>query len=165
MKQPRVMRPFFPKGYIEKASTLLPWRHVVQRLTKAQNYWLCSVRPDGRPHTIPKWAVWVNNKIYFDGSPQTRHAKNIAQNPYVTLHLESGNDVVIVEGTCWAIEKPTSELGQKIAQAYTIKYAEIGYAPEPSQWDEGGLFEITPHIALAWTSFADDPTKFVFEEA
>jgi len=51
----------------------------VQRLDEAKNYWLCSVPPDGRPHVIPKWAVWVDDKIYYDGSPQTRHAKNIAE--------------------------------------------------------------------------------------
>lgn len=135
---PQVTRPYFPKGYVENPKKTLPWSHVEQRLTDAKHYWLCSVRPNGRPHAIPKWAVWVNGRIYFDGSPETRHAKNIAENPYVSVHLESGEDVVIVEGTAKAVVKPSRELGIQVAQAYTTKYATMGYAPDPNQWDNGG---------------------------
>jgi nitroimidazol reductase NimA-like FMN-containing flavoprotein (pyridoxamine 5'-phosphate oxidase superfamily) len=139
----------------------VPWSHVEQRLTSAKNYWLCSVRPNGHPHTVPKWAVWVNDKIYFDGSPETRHAQNIARNPQVAVHLESGDEVIIVEGEARALSKPSPELAEKVAQAYAAKYAALGYAPKPDQWDNGGLFEITPRTVLAWTQFTEDPTKFV----
>lgn len=161
MLQPRIVRPHFPQGYVENPRTLLPWSHVEQRLTEARNYWLCSVRPSGRPHVIPKWAVWVNDHLYFDGSAQTRHAKNIATNPQVSMHLESGDDVIIMEGEVQAVAKPAPKLAQQIAAAYARKYADMGYAPSPEQWDDGGLFEITPHQVLAWTNFMDDPTKFI----
>ena len=161
--EPKITRPHFPKGYVENPKSLLTWSHLEQKLTDAVNYWLCTVHPDGRPHAIPKWAVLVDGKIYFDGSPETRHAKNIAENPQVTLHLESGSDVVIVEGEAVELQQPTCELGAKIARAYTKKYAELGYSPEPNQWDNGGLFKITLRKALAWTNFTEDPTKFVFE--
>ena len=161
MNQPQISRPHFPKGYVDNPTALVPWSHVEQRLTGAKNYWLCSVRTNGRPHVVPKWAVWVGDKIYFDGSPETRHARNIARNPQVALHLESGDDVIIVEGEARALPKPSSELAEKVAQAYVAKYAALGYAPKPDQWDNGGLFEITPHTVLAWTQFTEDPTKFV----
>ncbi|HOD05201.1 MAG TPA: pyridoxamine 5'-phosphate oxidase family protein [Anaerolineaceae bacterium] len=163
MQSPRVTRPHFPAGYLEAPTTLLQWEQVWPRLAEAQNYWLCSVRPDGRPHVIPKWAVWVDDKIYFDGSPQTRHARNIALNPQVALHLESGSEVVIVEGTCRELPNPDRQLTLKIAAAYCEKYAAAGYAPQPDQWDAGGLFEITPQAVLAWTQFNADPTKFSFD--
>jgi len=162
MNEPIISRPDFPEGYLENPKSLLPWSHVVQRLTDAKNYWLCSVRPNGQPHAIPKWGVWVDGKVYFDGSPKTRHALNIAQNPHVCLHLESGDDVIIIEGTSKELQKPSPELAVKIAQVYRAKYTAAGYAPEPSQWDEGGLFEITLHKAIAWTNFTEDPTRFIF---
>ncbi len=162
MADPQIQRPHFPEGYVENAKRLLPWSHVAERLTNAINYWLCTVWPDGRPHAVPKWAVWYDGKLYFDGSPQTRHARNIAANPAVTVHLESGSDVVILNGTARAVaEKPALELAVALAQEYTRKYKDFGYAPEPTMWDNGGLFEITPQTALAWTAFTDDPTKFV----
>ena len=163
MVQPRVIRPTFPPGYVDDPKTLLTWDHVVQRLTDARNYWICSVRPNGRPHSIPKWAVWIDDRIYFDGSPETRHARNIAVNPYVSLHLEDGFDVVIVEGIAGETDRPSPELSERLAAAYGAKYVEMGYSPTPDLWDGGGLFEIIPSMVLAWTSFADDPTKFVLE--
>lgn len=163
MTDPKISRPYFPKGYLENPKALLPWSHVEQRLSDALHYWLCTVRPDGRPHAVPKWAVYVEGKVYFDGSPETRHARNIAQNSHVVLHLESGEDVVIVEGTAKESGKPAAELALQIARAYAHKYTDRGYAPEPDQWDEGGLFEIKPQTVIAWTQFTDDPTRFTLE--
>lgn len=163
MTDPKVSRPHFPPGYLENPKAFLPWSHVEERLTNALHYWLCTVRPDGRPHAVPKWAVYVQGKIYFDGSPETRHARNIARNPHVVVHLESGEDVVVLEGIARETGKPAPELALEIAGAYSNKYADRGYTPEPNQWDEGGLFEITLHAAIAWTQFTDDPTRFVFD--
>jgi len=161
MSEPRVTRPRFPAGYVDHPQAFVPWSHVEQRLTQAKSYWLCTVRPDGRPHAVPKWGVWLDGKIYFDGSPETRHARNIAENPHVTLHLESGDEAVIVEGLCRASPKPVPELGRRLAEAYAAKYALFGYSPAPDQWDNGGLFEILPQTVLAWTKFDQDPTKFL----
>ncbi|OGO33807.1 MAG: pyridoxamine 5'-phosphate oxidase [Chloroflexi bacterium RBG_16_57_11] len=160
---PKVTRPQFPEGYLENPKSFLPWSHVERRLTEAMHYWLCTVRPNGRPHVVPKWAVYIQGKIYFDGSPETRHARNIAKNQHVVLHLESGEDVVIVEGLAKASGKPPFELAVQIAQALSKKYADRGYAPQPDQWNEGGLFEIEPRMVLAWTQFTDDPTRFILE--
>lgn len=160
MHNPQITRPRFPEGYLVDPQSFLPWSHVEQRLIEAKHYWLCTVRPDGRPHAIPRWAVWLDQKIYFDGSPKTFHARNIAQNPNITLHLESGADVVIVEGVAAAAPRPSPSFGKKLAQEFSNKYAELGYAPEPDQWDNGGLFEITLHKVLAWTNFTQDPTRF-----
>lgn len=164
MQAPEAIRPKFPVGYIEGAKSFVPWRHVEQRLTEAINYWLCTVRPDGRPHAVPKWAVWVAERLYFDGSPETRHARNIAAQPAVTVHLESGNDVVIVDGRARAIDRPAQALAEAVAQAYRTKYAALGYAPAADSWENGGLFEITPHTIIAWTQFTENPTKFVVEQ-
>jgi len=164
MQPVQVSRPIFPDGYLLNPTSWLDWDEVEQRLSQARNYWLCTVRLDNRPHAVPKWGVWLQGRFYFDGSPQTRHARNLAHNPQVTLHLESGEQVVIVEGTGKAVEKPEPELAQQIAAAYTQKYQQDGYAPQPDQWDEGGLFEVIPQVALAWTKFTDDPTRFIFQK-
>ena len=53
------------------------------------------------------------------------------------------------------------ELAGKVAAAYRQKYAGLGYAPEPTQWEAGGPFEIVPRAILAWTKFTEAPTTFV----
>ena len=78
MADPLISRPQFPDGYIENPQSLLSWQAVERRLITAKNYWLSSVHPEQRPHAVPVWGVWFENRFYFDGSPQTRHAKNIS---------------------------------------------------------------------------------------
>lgn len=162
MNSPKVMRPTFPPGYVDRPKAFLAWDWVAKQLTESKHYWLCSVRPDGRPHVVPRWCVFVDGKIYYDGSPETRHARNIEKNTYVSVHLESGSEAIILEGTAELSGKPSPELGMKLSQAYK-KYKEMGYAPKPDAWDHGGLFVFTPRQCIAWSNFTKDPTKFVFE--
>lgn len=162
MNSPKITRPIFPKGYVDKPASFLTWDWVAEQLTESKHYWLCSVRSNGRPHTIPRWGVFVNNKFYYDGSPETRHARNIMENPHITLNLESGSQAIIMEGISKPAGKPSSELGKKLSEAYK-KYKELGYAPKPNSWDEGGLYVFTPRQCIAWSNFTENPTKFVFE--
>lgn len=164
MNLTKTTRPKFPRGYVDKPVSYLNWDWVAAQLTEAENYWLCSVRPDGRPHVIPRWAVFVAGKIYYDGSPETRHNRNIQLNPSISVHLESGREAVMLEGTSRPAKKPSPELGKKLSEAYKKKYKEFGYAPEPNSWDEGGLYVFTPRQCIAWSKFNEDPTKFIFQE-
>lgn len=163
MTTPKVSRPQFPKGYVDNPSSYVDWSWVAAQLTDSKNYWLCSTRPDGRPHVVPRWAVYVDGRIYYDGSPETRHAQNIGGNPHVSVHLESGDQVIILEGTTNPAGKPHLDLANRLVEAYRKKYAAVGYSPEPNQWDGGGLYVFTPSQCIAWTSFTENPTKFVFE--
>ena len=163
MTNPRITRPTFPPGYVDNPTSEVSWEYVVERLTDARHYWLCSTRPDGRPHVVPRWCVFVDGKIYYDGSSQTRHARNIAENPNIALHLEDGEKAIILEGIAAPAGKPSPSLARRLSEAYKAKYAVMGYSPEPSQWDEGGLYVFTPRSCLAWTAFTENPTKFLFD--
>jgi nitroimidazol reductase NimA-like FMN-containing flavoprotein (pyridoxamine 5'-phosphate oxidase superfamily) len=165
MTEVEITRPRFPPGYAEHPTGHVAWSWVERQLQEAIHFWLCTVRPDGRPHAVPKWAVWVDGALYFDGSSKTRHARNMAIHPDVVVHLESGEQALILEGKGQAIGRPEAQLALRIAAAYRRKYAALGYAPEPSQWDEGGLFVVVPSVILAWTKFHEDPTKFTLKPA
>ena len=163
---PRSDRPTFPEGYglPETTDGMLAWDAVEERLREAQHYWLASVRPDGRPHSVPRWGVWLDGRFYYDGAPTTRHTRNVEANPAVTLTLESGTEVVIVEGESHATRADSEELGGRLARAFE-KYVASGYTPEADSWageDGGGLRVVTPRRVLAWTSFPTDCTRFTF---
>ena len=149
---------------MDNPASYLDWSWVAAQLTDSKNYWLCSVRPNSKPHVVPRWAVFIDGKIYYDGSPETRHARNTEANPNVSVHLESGDQVIILEGITEAAGKPTPELDAKLVEAYRLKYAQHGYSPDSGQWDEGGLYVFTPRQCIAWTTFNVDPTKFIFED-
>lgn len=165
--EPTPSRPHMPPGYInpEMVEAMLPWSAARARWEQAKVYWICSMRPDGRPHVSPVWGVWVDDTLYFDGSPETRRMRNIAANPHIAVHLDSdsaGNEAFMIEGVARAVQKPERALAERIAAAYRAKYAADGYAPEPTQWDEGGLYVMQPRVALGWTSFLTDATRWQF---
>jgi nitroimidazol reductase NimA-like FMN-containing flavoprotein (pyridoxamine 5'-phosphate oxidase superfamily) len=163
MNSLKITRPKLPEGYADNPASYVDWEWVAEQMTNSENYWLSSVRPDGRPHVVPRWGAFIDNKLFYDGSSETRHSRNIIKNPHVSLHLENGYKVVIMEGTSKPADKPTPEFGKLLSKAMTAKYASQDYSPEPNQWDEGGLYVFTPRQCIAWTSFYENPTKFVFE--
>lgn len=163
MQPTRITRPQLPPGYVEQPRSEVPWEYVAGQLSAAKHYWLCTARPDGRPHCVPRWGVYLDGRLYYDGSPETRHARNLLANPQVSLHLESGEQAVILEGTAAPAGAPSAGLAERLAAAYRAKYAGDGYAPAADQWNEGGLYVFTPRQCLAWTVFFENPTKFVFE--
>ena len=51
-----------------------PWAEALERLEKAEIYWLSTVRPDGRPHVTPLLSVWMDDSLYFSTGPEERKA-------------------------------------------------------------------------------------------
>lgn len=156
-----------PAGYgVSEGNPYLEWSDVEARLVEGVNYWMATTRPDGRPHVVPRWGVWVDGRFWYDGSPDTRHARNAAVNPYCALHLEDGLAVTIVEGVTFPSDPITGSKGRRLSDEYMRKYRSMGYAPGPGAWsgpDAGGLRVFTPKLAIAWSEFSLDPTRFRFE--
>jgi nitroimidazol reductase NimA-like FMN-containing flavoprotein (pyridoxamine 5'-phosphate oxidase superfamily) len=159
-------RPAMPDGYGLPATEdgMLTWADVEARLVAAPVYWLATVRLDGTPHVVPRWGVWLDHRFWYDGAATTRHARNLTGNPACALHLESGTEAVIVEGTSAPTRAPAASLGARLAEAFT-KYHDLGYKPAADAWagaDGGGLRVLTPQRALAWFTFPADATRFTF---
>jgi len=87
-----------PDFGLKPRAAYLPWSHAVTKLEKARNYWIVTVGPGGKPHAMPVWGFWRNGVIYFGTARDSRKWRNLSANPNVVVHLESGDDVVIVEG-------------------------------------------------------------------
>lgn len=161
---PTTDRPVIPDGYGIPSDTrgLLAWTDVEARLVAAVHYWMATVRPDGSPHVVPRWGVWLDGRFFYDGAPSTRHARNLTANPACSLNLESGTETVIVEGSSVPTKAPADGLGARLAAAFG-KYHDLGYSPGADSWvDGGGLSVLTPVRAMAWFSFPKDCTRFRF---
>jgi hypothetical protein len=160
---PTVTRPHVPGyGIPEHAEGLLTWEHVAHRLTAARNYWIDTADRAGRVHATPIWGAFVDGTLYVEGGPGTRRGRNLAENPNVVAHLESGDDVVILEGTAEQIVPPDPDLAARLVEAIEAKYGAGGYHPTADQWNEGGLYAIRLRKAFAWTQFPGDATRFTF---
>lgn len=149
----------------ESSDGMLTWDELEAKLVASEQYWMATTRADGRPHVVPRWGVWLDGKLFYDGSPATLHVRNLIQNPACTLHLEDGWQAVIVDGRSGPTEPPGIELGIRIAAAMGAKYGAKGYNPEPDAWeglDAGGLCCFVPIKAMAWFDFPNDVTRFGF---
>jgi hypothetical protein len=166
--EPRRSRPELPGDYgvPDSDEGMVSWEWAVEQLTQARNYWFSTTRPDGRPHAMPAWAVWVDNALYFDGSPETRRGRNLAVNPEIVVHLESGDHVVVLEGAVQEAGGPDPGLASRLVAAFEAKYgASHDYHPTPTQWDSGGLWVLRPRVAFGWTEFPKALTRWRFAGA
>jgi hypothetical protein len=155
---PRASRPQIPADYGVPMDTqgLLPWSHVTEHMALAMHYWVCTVSPAGRPHATPVDGLWLDDRLYFGGSPQTRRNRNLAANPAVCVHVERGADVIVLQGAA-QLHTPDRAIATRLAQASTQKY---GYAPQPEEYQAGGVHVFRPQIVLAWTQFPKDATRW-----
>ena len=137
-------------------SALLPWSFVTERLAADERYWLSTTRPDGRPHARPAWGVWVDGTLHCGGGERTRWARNLAADPRLTVHRESGEAVVILEGRAERIDAETGDpdLIARVDDAYEEKYGVRHGTP---------FFAVRSETALAWHDFPTDATKWMFD--
>src|SRR4051794_9958499 len=97
-----------------------PWAEAEKRLAEVEKYWQATVQPDGRPHLIPHFAVWVESALYFTTSNDTRKARNLAQNPHcVIAGATEGLDLIIQGNATKVTEQATL---RRVAEAYANKY-------------------------------------------
>ena len=151
-------RPHMPGyGIPENKKGLLDWSHVTERMTVAQNYWICTVSPDARPHATPVWGLWLDDKLYFGGGATTKRSRNLAENRAVTVHLESGSDVIILQGEAIPLTNHDKELTVRLADLSAEKY---GYRPKPEDYEAPGTFVFAPKVVLAWKEFPKDATRW-----
>lgn len=152
-KGPVASRPEVPGyGIPENPDTLLPWSHVTERLASAKNYWIGTVGADGRPHAMPVWGGWAGDTLLFGAGPRT--ARNLAENPNVVVHLESGDDVVVLEGAATEATITDPELAARLRESYKARY---DWEP-----DEVSGWVLQPRVAYAWSRFPEDATRFRF---
>jgi pyridoxine/pyridoxamine 5'-phosphate oxidase len=97
----RIARPHFrglPIAEASEGTGLLPFSFVAERMQAAHGYWLATTRPDGSPHAMPLWGVWQDGAFVFDTHPLSQKAKNLEHDARAVVHVESTEEVVILEG-------------------------------------------------------------------
>jgi nitroimidazol reductase NimA-like FMN-containing flavoprotein (pyridoxamine 5'-phosphate oxidase superfamily) len=139
-------------------SRLLDWDTVDARLRGALHYWLATARQDGRPHVVPLDGIWMDQRWYFGGSPETVKHRNLLGNPNVALHLDGADAAVIVEGRCTVVEVSEEFADQLVAESA----AKYGYAPPRAAY-LSGVWALMPTKVLAWSDLTADATRFVFD--
>ena len=139
----------------------LPFSHAEKRLAASRNYWICTARPDGRPHSIPVWGFWIEGAVYFGTARSSRKARNLAHNGAVSIHLESGDDVVILEGRAVEVDLSDKPIWKMLDAASRLKYK----MPLMTVPGESVVYRVRPRRVLTWTEkdFPTSATRWQFE--
>jgi len=157
-KVPRTERPDIPDyGIPESSRGLLAWSWAEQRLRNSHNYWLITTYPDGRPHTMPVWGIWVDGAFYFSTGRDTRKARNLARNANCIVCNERAHEAVIVHGRAEEVRDP--ERIRELGKPYYRKYKP--WKLDPAM---GAIFVVRPALALGMyeKKFATSATRWNF---
>ncbi|HEY6330109.1 MAG TPA: pyridoxamine 5'-phosphate oxidase family protein [Blastocatellia bacterium] len=160
---PTASRPYMPGYGIEPATEgggLLPWDWALERLNAARGYWISTVRPDGSPHCMAVWGVWIGNIFLFSSGAQSRKVRNLAHNPKCVVSTDRTDQAVTVEGVAERLAEPS--LIAEFCRACQEKY----------KWDMTDfaepIFVVHPKVAFAFTesageySFTGSATRWTF---
>jgi len=156
-RPPKATRPHMPGYGLPKGTKgLLPWTWAEQRLKKSHNYWITTVRPDGAPHTMVVWGLWINGAFYFSTGKQSRKARNLAGNPRCIVCTERAEEAVIVEGE--------AQLTQDSSSLKFFSQYEKKYKWDMSQMQSEPIYRVTPRIAfgLYEKKFMNAATRWQF---
>ena len=99
--------------------------HVEGRLRANLMAWLTTVRPDGRPDSVPVWFLLTGDEtVLIYSQPGKVKLRNISRNPNVALGLDVtdiGRDIVRIAGT--AAHVPGFPRADQVPE-YVAKYTE-----------------------------------------
>ena len=126
---------------------LTPWSVSEAKLRDSRNYWITTCRADGRPHAAPVWGVWVDGHFLFSTDAGSVKGRALARSPELVVHLESGDDVVIVDGSArrLGLDDPVVEA---FVAAYEPKYDFTFERPFPEFF---AFYAVTPSYVIVWT--------------
>lgn len=145
----------------DEGSGLLPWSWAAERLTRSRNYWVTSVWPDGRPHTMPVWGMWDDAVLWFSSSAGSRKTRNLAADPRCCVSTEDAGDPVVVEGAAQIVTEPA--LLRRVIDLMNAKY-HTEYGVDFLNPALNAAIRIRPRtvIGLRSSDFTGSPTRWEF---
>lgn len=163
-RAPKATRPHIPGYGLPKSKKgLLPWKWAEDRLKKSRQYWIATTRPDGRPHVMIVWALWMDDVLYFSTGANSRKARNIAANPQCTICTDNAAEAVILEGVV-ETERNVDRI-RGFVPLYEKKYKwKLGEMGENLIALKDPLFYLRPVVAFGlWEKkFASSATSWKF---
>jgi PPOX class probable F420-dependent enzyme len=143
----------------DEGAGLLPWSWATERLTRSHDYWLATVRPDGRPHVMPVWATWDDDGLLFSTAPMSRKARNLAAEPRCTVTTDDALEPVVVDGVAELVTDRgvigafTARVNEKYETDYAIDF-----------YLENETYRVRPSwvFALSEADFTGTPTCWSF---
>lgn len=142
-----------------KPKLWISWTHANNKLAKERVYWISTASSKGRPHSVPVWGIWRDNRFYFETDPYSVKGKNLSTNNSIFVHVQDGLDTVILDGK--ARREMATDVLDKLRKDYARKYR---YKPGWSNRKEQIVFRVEPQTVHAWKAprMHRNLVKFIF---
>ena len=128
----------------------IPWTTVDLRLQATRSIWLSTTRPDGRPHCVPVWFVWRDNKAWFITDRRLQKARNLGGGGWVVLSAGDGDDVIIIEGPATVVADEAERAD--VDRLYSAKYVDPATGQTATvRDDDADLYRVTARHIMAWS--------------
>jgi hypothetical protein len=151
--EPDADRPHAPSYFSdEHIEGLLPWTWAVELMNRVRNPVIATVRPDGRPHAMPVWGIWLDDRYCFSTSISSVKSTNLRAHPWCVVTSSADDDVVVLEGDAELSDLPTG-----FTDAYAAKYGQ--------RIETGPIWLVRPRVAFAFQAtddFARTATRWRF---
>ena len=107
---------------------------------------------------MPVWGIWLDCAFFFGSGRESAKSRNLAANPAIVVHLESGDETVIIEGFAQPVLEDALE--RRVDEFYGAKY---DFTPD-SSGESDPWFVVRPKRAYAWTEsgYPGSATQFDF---
>lgn len=145
-------------GVPETMTGATPWRWAEAKLVNARNYFIATTRPDGRPHLMPIWGLWIDGLFAFSTSITSVKSRNLVANASCAVTIEDGHHCVLFEG-----EARITQLSEVpgFIEAYGRKYGKENTGPI----GDGPIWTVKPTIAFVFKedeTFSTSATRWEF---
>jgi len=131
---------------------------------KPRNYFICTNRPDGRPHAAAVWGILLDDTFLFSTATGSTKARNIARNPNCVVCPEpaagidrAADETLVAEGVAKRFTNRATL--QRFAKVYEQKY---DWEADPQA---GNYFVVRPRVVFAFGAkddFVGSATRWTF---
>ena len=148
----------------DKGSGLIAWAEGERRLTVSHDYWCATARPDGAPHVTPVWGVWLDGRLWFSSSLQSRKARNLENDPRCTVTTDDPQNPVVVDGVAERVAD--AERIAAFVDAVNAKY-DADMTVDFQDPAVNGTYAVRAVTVIAMThgDFTGSPTRWRFPPA
>lgn len=146
-----------------------PWAFGRSILESSRMYWITTVRPDGRPHVTPIYAVWQDGAMWFCTGADERKGRNLDANPHCVLTTGTNDDDggldVIVEAD--AVRVTDESRLDSLADAWGAKYGpawrwDVVDGAFSSDGRSALVYELAPIVAFGFGKRPYSQTRWTF---
>ena len=161
---PTADRPVMPGYGVLPAAAgngLASWAETERRLTVSHDYWCATAWPDGRPHLMPVWAVWLTGALWFSSGLRSRKARNLAADPRCSLATDDPLHPAVLEGQAERVQDAGRI--EDFRSALNAKY-DAGLDAAFLDPAVNGSFAVRPQrvFVLSEDDFVGSPTRWTF---